>query len=245
MTVARGYLRNNLFWMDVEVLSQLNAHHTLNPAIDLEIWHQRMGHMSHNALKRYKDSVKGISLDATNHDQSPCPGCELSKHTRSPFPSSSKRSDQILQIVHSNLAGPMQQRSIQGALYIATFIDDYSRNGVVYFLKSKDQTAAAFRKFLTWAKTQMLEHLRALHSDRGGKYISKALKSILDKKGVDHKLMMLGLPQQNGLAERWNRTLLDKARAMLHSMGLSLGFWELAIDTAAHIHNRTPSRTIG
>jgi hypothetical protein len=153
--------------------------------------------------------------------------------------------DWILQIIHSDLAGPMQQRSIQGTLYIATFIDDYSRNGVVYFLKSKDQTAAAFRKFLAWAETQTLERLRALHSDRGGEYISKALKSILDEKGIDHKLTMLGSPQQNGLAERWNRTLLNKAHAMLHGAGLSLGFWELAIDTAVHIHNRTPSHTIG
>ena len=52
-------------------------------------------------------------------------------------------------------------------------------------------------------------------------------------------------PQQNGMAERWNRTLLDKARAMLHTAGLSLGFWEFAVHTAVHIHNRTPSRTIG
>jgi hypothetical protein len=78
--VARGYLKYNLFWMDTEVLPQLNAHCVLNPTIDLAIWHQRMGHMSHNALKQYKDSVKGISFDATDHDQSPCPRCELSKH---------------------------------------------------------------------------------------------------------------------------------------------------------------------
>ena len=88
----------------------------------------------------------------------------------------------------------MQQRSIQGALYIATFIDDYSRNGVVYFLKTKDQTAAAFRKFLAWVETQTSERLRALHSDRGGEYISKALKSILDEKGIDHRLTMPGSP---------------------------------------------------
>jgi len=66
----------------------------------------------------------------------------------------------------------------------------------------------------------------------------------LDDKGIEHRLIMPGSPQQNGLAERWNRTIMEKARAMLHSTGLSLGFWEFAVDTAVHIYNRTPSRTV-
>ena len=69
--------------------------------------------------------------------------------------------------------------------------------------------------------------------------------SILDEKGIKHKLTMPYSPQQNGLAKRWNCTLLDKARMLLHGTGLSLGFWECAVDTAVHIYNRTPSRSIG
>jgi hypothetical protein len=80
--IARGYLQNNLFWMDTQVLPSINAHSAISPAIDLQIWHERMGHMSYNALKRYKDSVKGISFDASiDPDPSPCPRCKLGKHT--------------------------------------------------------------------------------------------------------------------------------------------------------------------
>jgi Integrase core domain len=139
----------------------------------------------------------------------------------------------------------MQTRSIQGSSYIATFIDDYSRHGVVYYLKSKDQFAAMFKKFLAWAENQTSECLLALHSDRGGEYLSGAVRSTLDEKGIEHKLTMPHSPQQNGVAERWNRTILDKARALMHSASLSLGFWECAVDTAVHTYNRTPTRTIG
>ena len=202
--------------------------------------------MSYQALKRYKDAVKGIPLDPSlNLDDSPCTGCELGKQTQSSFLESSKRSDCKLQIVHLDLVGPMQQHSIQGSLYIATFVDDYSRHGVVYYLKSKDQCALAFKKFLAWAKNQTSDHLFALHSDCGGEYLSGEMKAILDNKGIEHRLTMPHTPQQNGLAERWNRTILDKACALIHRAGLSLRFWKYAINTAVHTYNRTPTRTIG
>jgi transposase InsO family protein len=239
--IAEGYQEGNLFWID----ASNTAVHAIAAPTSLSLWHERMGHMSRNALKRYSDSVKGITLDPSHdEDASPCPGCALGKQTRSSFPGSNKRSDRRLRIIHSDLAGPMQ-RSIQGSLYMATFIDDYSRHGVVYYLKSKDQCATAFRKFLAWAENQTSERLLTLHSDRGGEYLSGAFRMILDEKGIEHKLTMPHSPQQNGLAERWNRTLLDKARAFLHSAGLSLGFWECAVDTAVHTYNRTPTRSIG
>ena len=242
--VARGYIEDNLFWLDTS-LAALNAHTVSQP---LELWHQRMGHMSFKALSRYSSAVSGLTLDThsspTDQDLFPCPGCELGKHARLPFPRSNKRSVKRLQVVHSDLAGPIEIRSIRGALYIATFIDDFSRHGVVYFLKSKDQCADAFKKFLAWAETQTTEKLLALHSDRGGEYISGALQSVLDAKGIEHKLTMPGSPQQNGVAERWNRTIFDKVRALLHSAGLSPGFWEQAADTAVHIYNRTPTRVL-
>jgi transposase InsO family protein len=75
--------------------------------------------------------------------------------------------------------------------------------------------------------------------------MSDMLKNLLAEKGIEQHLMMPDLPQQNGLAERWNRTILDKARTMLHSTGLSLSFWELTIDATVHTYNRTPSRVIG
>jgi hypothetical protein len=241
--VAKGYMEDNLFWFD-STNAALNAANVVSHPID--IWHQCMGHMSYNALMQYSNSIKGLSLDTPiNTDQLPCIGCELSKQTQLPFSASPKHLVCRLQVIHSDLAGPMQVHSIQKALYIATFINDYSRHGVVYFLNNKDQCTAAFKKFVAWAENQTSEKMQALHSDCGGEYMSGELKSFLAKKGIKHHLTMPRLPQQNGVAERWNRTILDKACMSLHSARLSLGFWELAVDAMVHTYNQTPTHVLG
>src|SRR6266404_7275736 len=93
-----------------------------------------------------------------------CHGCKAGKSTHKPFPGSAKTTCRILEVVHSDLAGPMQVKSIQGLLYTATFIDDYSRHAVVYCLRSKDQFVVALQKFLSWAETQTSDKLCTLHS---------------------------------------------------------------------------------
>ncbi len=179
--VAKGYLDNNLYWLDAADLS-LNTHIGNSPK-SLQIWHQRMGHMSFDTLKRRGPSaLKGMDLDSSTMTvPTLCHGCEAGKSTRKPFPGSAKTTRRILEVVHSDLAGPMQVKSLQGSLYTATFIDDYSRHAVVYCLRSKDQFVVALQKFLSWAETQTSDKLRTLHSDRGGwigptKWESRALQ---------------------------------------------------------------------
>jgi hypothetical protein len=242
--IAAGYLENNLYWLDATG-SSLNAH-TGNTATSLHTWHLRMGHMSHAALKaRSPSAVKGMDLGSSTIDiPTICHGCELGKSTCKPFPGSAKTASRILELVHSDLAGPMQTKSIQGSSYIATFVDDHSRHTVVYFLKTKNQFAAALQKFLSWAETQTSDKLHALHSDRGGEYMAANVQDILSQRGIEHRLTMPGSPQQNGKAERFNRTIMDKAMAMLHTASLPNGFWEYAVSTAVHTYNCTPSRTL-
>ena len=197
--LAKGYMEGNLFWFDT---SKAALHAAVGAPLPIDIWHYRMGHMLYNTLMRYHNSVKGISINGSiDQAQSPCAGCELSKQARLPFSASCKQSDQRLQIMHSDLAGPMQVQSIQGSKYITTFIDDFSRHEVVYFLKSIDQCAATFTKFLAWAENQTSERMLALHSDPRGEYLSGAIRTVLDQKGIKHKLTMPGSLQQNGLAE--------------------------------------------
>jgi hypothetical protein len=136
--IAIGYLEGCLYWLNTSNVS-LNLHTKSAPT--LHIWHQHMGHMSYDALKSHGPSaVTGLDLDAsTMAIPTTCHGCKAGKSTRKPFPGSAKTTSRILEVVHSDLAGPMQVKSIQGSLYTATFIDDYSRHAVVYCLRSKDQ----------------------------------------------------------------------------------------------------------
>ena len=114
--VAEGYHDGNLYWLDVTEIG-LNAH--VKSATSLQTWHEWMGHISPNALKTYGPSaLTGMVLDASTTALDVCPGCELGKSTCKPFSaSSSKRTTQILEVVHSDLASPMQTKSIQGSFY--------------------------------------------------------------------------------------------------------------------------------
>jgi hypothetical protein len=174
--VAEGYLEDNLYWLDASSIG-LNAH--VKSAATLDTWHQRMGHMSHAALKSYGPSaLTGMDLDSSTTAPSVCGGCEVGKSTHKPFSASStKRTSAILEVVHSDLAGPMQTKLLQGSYYTATFIDDHSKLAVVYFIASKDQFAKVFNMFLSWAETQTTLKLKALHSDRGGEYMAKCYVS--------------------------------------------------------------------
>jgi hypothetical protein len=241
--VTEGYLEDNLYWLDASSIG-LNTH--VKSAATLDTWHQRMGHMSHAALKSYGPSaLTGMDLDSSTTAPTVCRGCEVGKSTCKPFSvSSTKRTSAILEVVHSDLAGPMQTKSLQGSYYTATFIDDHSKLAVVYFIASKDQFAKVFNMYLSWAETQTTLKLKALHSDCGGKYMAKAVQDTLKQRGIEHHLTMPGSPQSNGKAEWFNRTITDKAMAMLHTAGLSFGFWEYTMNAAVHIYNHSPTRTL-
>jgi transposase InsO family protein len=241
--VAEGYLEDILYWLDASSIG-LNAH--VKSAATLDTWHQRMGHMSHAVLKSYGPSaLTGMDLDSSTTAPTVCRGCEVGKSTRKPFSASStKRTSAILEVVHSDLAGPMQTKSLQGLYYTATFIDDHSKLAVVYFIASKDQFAKVFNMYLSWAETQPTLKLKALHSDRGGEYMAKAVQDTLKQRGIEHHLTMPGSPQSNRKAERFNHTITDKAMAMLHTAGLSFGFWEYAMNAAVHIYNHSPTRML-
>src|SRR5260370_17286043 len=110
----------------------------------------------------------------------------------------------------------------------------------LYFLKTKNQFVAALQKFLSWAETQTSDKLHALHSNRGGEYMAANVKDILSQRGIEHHLTMPGSLQQNRKAEQFNRTIMDKAMAMLHTAGLLNSFWEYAFIMPLHPYNYTP-----
>jgi len=96
----------------------------------------------------------------------------------------------------------MRTKSIEGSLYVATFLDDYSGSGAVYFLKAKNEFSAALKTYLHWGENQLERRLKVLHSDRGGEYIGRDVTDILRSNGIEHRFTAPYSPQQNGRAER-------------------------------------------
>ena len=136
----------------------------------------------------------------------------------------------------------MQTTSIGGAKYFVTFIDDYSRCCAVYFIKEKSEVLDKFKEFQT--ATNAGSQIECLRSDNGGEYSSREFHEYLHENGIRHEFTVPNSPQQNGVAERMNRTLIESARSMLAHAGLSNEYWAEAVSTAAYVRNRIPTTAI-
>ena len=226
---------------------------TLNTvqALPIKIWHERMGHTHWEALKRTRtDSppLRGIKLDSSEPPKHTCPGCAAGKHKRRAFKSSSpeSRATEPLERIHADLMGPMDTAAVSGKWrYSLVITDDYSRHAWTCHLTSKDQTAAKFKSWVPMIQKKLGRRIGYFRSDRGGEFMSAEFSTILEEYGITRETSAPYTPQQNGLAERMNQTLVGGARAMLQHSGLSRGFWAEALDTATHVFNRAPRKGLG
>ena len=223
------------------------SHVTVDKSETMEdIWHQRFGHLGARNLQRLAKHgmVDGFDFDATKQIKF-CESCVKGKHHRSKFPTSGgKRSEEPLGLVHSDLCGKMSSKSLSGAEYFLTFIDDKTRYVWVYILKQKDQV---FEKFLEWkalVEKSTGRKLKALRTDNGGEYTSAEFEAYLKKEGVRHELTVPKTPEQNGVAERMNRTLVETMRSMLADSKLPPRFWAEALSTAVYLRNRSPTKSV-
>jgi transposase InsO family protein len=135
-------------------------------------------------------------------------------------------------------------RARHGGRYFITFIDDYTRYDHVYLISHKSEALAFFKKFIIFIKNQLDIKVKALRTDRGRKYLSDKFKQMCEEKGILRQLTIPYTPQQNGAAERRNRTLLEMVRSMMVQVNLSITFWGDALLTAVYILNHVPSKSI-
>ncbi|GJT99991.1 putative reverse transcriptase domain-containing protein [Tanacetum coccineum] len=134
--------------------------------------------------------------------------------------------------------------SRKGASYFLTFTDDFSRYGYVYLLKHKHEVFETFKVFKSEVELQLGKKIKALRSDRGGEYLSQEFKDYLSENGIVQNLTSPYTPQQNGVSERRNRTLLDMVRSMFNLTTLPLSFWDYALESAVRILNMVPTKKV-
>lgn len=211
---------------------------------EIENWHNRYGHLNEKNLKQLilKNLVNGMSFDSSEQ-LTFCETCVLGKHSATTFPQKSlTKSDKILELIHSDVYGPMRVQSIGGATYFVTFIDDKSRYVEVFFLKSKSEAKKSFLKFKNCAENQAEKKI--LRTDNGLEYCGAEFTEEIEQAGIKRQRTVAHTPQQNGIAERMNRTLVEMARCLLIKSKLPPRFWAEAIATSAYIRNRSPSRSL-
>jgi hypothetical protein len=140
--------------------------------------------------------------------------------------------------MHSDLSEKFSVKSKGGALYYISLIDEKTRYAWVRFLKKKSDASEALESMVHEAQRQTGRKLKTMRTDRGGEYV--AVDSFFDKEGIIHEQTPAYSHESNGMAERFNRTVITMARGMIHRSKLPLSFWGEAINTAVYIKNRLP-----
>ena len=155
-----------------------------------------------------------------------------------------KRTCFLLELIHSYIYGPMNVRARHGAQYFITFIDDFTRFDPVYLISHRYEALDCIKRYSTLVENQLNTKIKSLRTDRGREYLSDLFKAYCDEKGITRQLTIPYTLQQNGVAERRNRTILDMVRSMLAQEKLSIFFWGDALMTVAYILNRVPSKFV-
>ncbi|KAK8944625.1 hypothetical protein KSP39_PZI007680 [Platanthera zijinensis] len=206
------------------------------------LWHARLGHMSERGLMELHKMglLKGVKTCKLDF----CETCVLRKKHRVKFVTSTQRSKQALEYIHSDVWGPAPEPSLDGARYFVTFIDDFSRKVWIYFLKHKSEVFEKFKVWKTTMEKQTGKRVKYLRSDNGGEYTSAEFQKYCNQEGITRHLTIPGTPQQNGMTERMNRTLLERARCMRLFADLPRSFWAEAINTTCYLVNQSPSMSL-
>lgn len=236
--VAAAKMINNMYRL---VTHSVPAYTSASTENDSYLWHQRMAHLNFEDLNKLSESA-GVTLE--NTDKVICISCLEGKQTRFPFPSEGSRAQAKLELIHSDVCGPMETLSMGGARYFLTFIDDFTRKVFVYVLKRRSEVFQKFQEFKVLVENQLDLTIKTLRTDNGAEYLSNEFQGFLKKSGIIHQTSTPYSPQQNGLAERMNRTLLERARCMLLNAKLQKHYWAEAVSTAAYITNRCPTRAL-
>ncbi|GJS64277.1 retrovirus-related pol polyprotein from transposon TNT 1-94 [Tanacetum coccineum] len=137
------------------------------------------------------------------------------------------------------LYGPMRVASVNGKKYIHVIVDDYSRFTWVKFLRSKDEAPDFLIKFLKMIQVRLQVTVRRIRTDNGTEFVNQTLHEYYEKIGISHEISVARSPQQNGVVERRNRTLIEVARTMLIYAKAQLFLWAEAIATACYTQNRS------
>lgn len=212
---------------------------------EFELWHKRFGHLNWNDLcyMQKKSLVMGIKLEKPNYFS--CMTCALCKIQTKPFNSNhTLKTKQLLEVIHTDICGPIKVNSMGGAAYFITFIDDFSRYVSTFFLKQKSDALKVFKEYVEMAENQTGSKVKILRSDNGSEYTSHEFQNMLKEKGICHQRTISYTPQQNGVAERMNRTLVEMSRCLLQESNLPQYLWAEAINTSTYLRNRSSTRIL-
>ncbi|CAB0012236.1 unnamed protein product, partial [Nesidiocoris tenuis] len=225
-TLLKGFREGNTYRIRMELRALPQATLANNSS---DLMHRRMGHSS-------VYPVRGI-----------CDICLRAKQTRRTFAKAipaDRKASRVLQWISSDVCGKFSPATFDGKLYYVSFIDHYTRFSVVYLITRKDEVESCFRKYVAMAEARFGKKVANLRCDGGGEYSSRTFKEYCEAKGIQIHYNISRNPENNGLAERLNRSCVEKARCMLYDSSLDKSMWGEAVKAAIYLLNRTPSSAL-
>lgn len=225
--------RDNMYYMNLRYKCEIANATQVKPT--LKEWHERLAHQN---LQYVRMVLKNNKIEVKDSDFK-CEGCLEGKIHRLPFSDSESKTSKPCELIHADTCGPMEVPSVGGSRYFVIFKDDYSNYRSVYFVKGKDEVKRCIENFLYKAENATKNKVLYFRSDNGLEFVNKDVRDLFEKRGIVHQTTVPYTPQQNGKAERENRTLIESARTMLYAAGLPKKLWAEAVHTAAYVLNRT------
>ncbi|KAJ9547861.1 LOW QUALITY PROTEIN: hypothetical protein OSB04_020404 [Centaurea solstitialis] len=210
-----------------------------------DLWHKRYDHLSNTSMNllQQKELVRGLPKFKVSIGV--CTSCVRWKQHRETIPKKSKwRATKKLQLIHSDICGPITPASHGNKRYVLTFIDDYSRKLSVYFLHEKSAALATFKSFKNVVEKESGLQICGLRTDRGGEFTSKEFTEFCRCEGIKRQLTTSYTPQQNGVVERKNRTIFNMVRCLLEEKKMPNSFWPEAVKWSCYILNRSPTSAL-
>lgn len=245
--VCTASRKGRLYELDVDV-PKIESAMVADPESKLTLWHRRYGHIGNTGLVKLVRSgmVEGIDVGGNlKPDAGVCEPCMMGKQARQTFEEAVKpRSSRPLELIHTDVCGPFTPASWDGQKIFVSFIDDFTHFTAVYALKSKSDVLDAFQKYAAMATVHFGNRIARLRSDNGGEYINANFIKYCEDAGIVMEPTVPYTPQQNGVAERMNRTIMERARSMLDDAGFKRSMWSEAVLTAVHLINRSPTAAL-
>nr|GEW13693.1 putative ribonuclease H-like domain-containing protein [Tanacetum cinerariifolium] len=241
--LLRVLRENNMYNVDLkkivpsEDLTCLFAKATLDES---HLWHQRLGHINFKTINKLVKGnlVRGLPTKVFKNNQS-CVACKKGKQHKASCKTKPVSSvSQPLQRLHMDLFGPTFVKSLNKKSYCLVVTEDYSRFAWVFFLATKDETSPILKSFITGIENQLILKVKIIRSDNETEFKNNNLNPFYGMKGIKREFSVPRTPQQSGIAERKNRTLIEAAKTMLADLLLPIVFWAEAVNTACYVQNR-------
>ncbi|GJV35730.1 retrovirus-related pol polyprotein from transposon TNT 1-94 [Tanacetum coccineum] len=236
--IGRGTQRQGLYYVDELTTSGTVMLANGTSEREAWLWHRRLGHPSGSYLHTLFPKLFPLNKPIS------CETCILAKSHRQTFKPSNTRVKVPFSLIHSDVWGPAPVIGGQSFRYYVIFVDDCTRMTWIYFLKNKAEVYDRFTAFYAMIQTQFQKSIQVVRSDNGGEYMNSQMNLFFQSKGIVHQTTCPHTPEQNGVAERKNRLLLEMTRALIIESNAPNFFWPEALATATYLINRLPTKIL-